>query len=72
MMAAAPDDKSEKPATFPWLKDKVLGTGGFGTVTLWRHNDTGETIGNIAQAYENCFLVCLKVVYSTNVCGIEK
>lgn len=46
-MAAAPDEKSEKPATFPWLKDKVLGTGGFGTVTLWRHNDTGETIGNI-------------------------
>ncbi|KAK3888835.1 hypothetical protein Pcinc_007144 [Petrolisthes cinctipes] len=44
MMATATDVKSEKPATFPWLKDKVLGTGGFGTVTLWRHNDTGETI----------------------------
>lgn len=35
----------EKPVTYPWLKDKVLGTGGFGTVTLWRHNDTGETVG---------------------------
>lgn len=40
-MAAAED----RPPTYPWLKDKVLGTGGFGTVTLWRHNDTGETIG---------------------------
>ncbi|XP_027227427.1 inhibitor of nuclear factor kappa-B kinase subunit alpha [Penaeus vannamei] len=39
-MAAAED----RPPTYPWLKDKVLGTGGFGTVTLWRHNDTGETI----------------------------
>ncbi|KAK8729467.1 hypothetical protein OTU49_008483 [Cherax quadricarinatus] len=39
-MAAA----EEKSATHPWIKDKVLGTGGFGTVTLWRHNDTGETI----------------------------
>ncbi|KAG0728200.1 Inhibitor of nuclear factor kappa-B kinase subunit alpha [Chionoecetes opilio] len=40
----ATEEKQEKPVTYPWLKDKVLGTGGFGTVTLWRHSDTGETI----------------------------
>lgn len=36
-------DKSSP--THPWIKDKVLGTGGFGTVTLWRHNETGNTVG---------------------------
>ncbi|XP_063851587.1 inhibitor of nuclear factor kappa-B kinase subunit beta-like [Scylla paramamosain] len=40
----ATEEKQERPVTYPWLKDKVLGTGGFGTVTLWRHTDTGETI----------------------------
>ncbi|KAB7494181.1 Inhibitor of nuclear factor kappa-B kinase subunit alpha [Armadillidium nasatum] len=35
-------DKSSP--THPWIKDKVLGTGGFGTVTLWRHNETGNTV----------------------------
>lgn len=29
----------------PWVKEKVLGTGGFGTVTLWKNDNTGETIG---------------------------
>lgn len=43
----ATEEKQERPVTYPWLKDKVLGTGGFGTVTLWRHNDTGETIGKL-------------------------
>lgn len=39
--------EADKPASpsYLWVKDKVLGTGGFGTVTLWRHNDTGDTIG---------------------------
>lgn len=31
----------------PWIKEKVLGTGGFGTVTLWKNDTTGETIGKV-------------------------
>ncbi|CAL4062771.1 unnamed protein product, partial [Meganyctiphanes norvegica] len=44
MAATGGGSGEERPPTYPWYKDKVLGTGGFGTVTLWRHNDTGETI----------------------------
>ena len=29
----------------PWIKEKVLGTGGFGTVILWKNEINGETIG---------------------------
>uniref|UniRef100_A0A6A7FWJ5 IkappaB kinase n=2 Tax=Hirondellea gigas TaxID=1518452 RepID=A0A6A7FWJ5_9CRUS len=35
---------SDAEAHKPWLKEKVLGTGGFGTVTLWKNDNTGETI----------------------------
>jgi len=28
-----------------WVKEKVLGTGGFGTVTLWKHKNGDRMIG---------------------------
>lgn len=31
----------------PWKSLKVLGSGGFGQVTLWQHSDTGEKIGRL-------------------------
>ncbi|XP_047740933.1 inhibitor of nuclear factor kappa-B kinase subunit beta [Hyalella azteca] len=36
---------SHDPDAFkPWVKEKVLGTGGFGTVTLWKNENSGETV----------------------------
>ncbi|KAF2365010.1 Protein kinase domain [Trinorchestia longiramus] len=36
---------SYDPESFkPWIKEKVLGTGGFGTVTLWKNETSGETV----------------------------
>lgn len=29
----------------PWEKDRVLGTGGFGIVTLWKNKVTQERVG---------------------------
>ncbi|KAK7507653.1 hypothetical protein BaRGS_00001588 [Batillaria attramentaria] len=28
----------------PWVEEKTLGSGGFGTVVLWKHEETGEQI----------------------------
>ncbi|KAL4239867.1 hypothetical protein ACF0H5_000667 [Mactra antiquata] len=28
----------------PWIEDRTLGTGGFGAVTLWRNEETGDKI----------------------------
>lgn len=28
-----------------WERERVLGCGGFGIVTLWKNTDTGEKIG---------------------------
>jgi len=36
---------SEAESCKPWIKEKVLGTGGFGTVILWKNENSGETIG---------------------------
>ena len=47
MATAGGTATEEQSPTHPWIKDKLLGTGGFGTVTLWRHFDTGETIGKL-------------------------
>ncbi|XP_019635270.1 PREDICTED: inhibitor of nuclear factor kappa-B kinase subunit beta-like [Branchiostoma belcheri] len=27
-----------------WVQDRVLGSGGFGTVTLWRHKESSDTV----------------------------
>lgn len=32
-----------------WKLNRVLGTGGFGTVELWIHVQSGKKIGNIFQ-----------------------
>jgi len=38
-----------------WVRDRVLGSGGFGQVTLWRHKTKDEMIGEVqlyvCQAY---------------------
>jgi hypothetical protein len=30
-----------------WVRERVLGSGGFGQVTLWRHKTKDEMIGEI-------------------------
>lgn len=35
-----------------WCRDRVLGTGGFGIVTLWKNNKTSQRVG------KNIYLYC--------------
>jgi hypothetical protein len=30
-----------------WVRERVLGSGGFGQVTLWRHKTKDEMIGEV-------------------------
>ena len=35
----------DPPEVDSWVKGRILGTGGFGTVTLWKQKTTGQVIG---------------------------
>lgn len=30
-----------------WIRERVLGSGAFGVVTLWKNSTTGDTIGRL-------------------------
>lgn len=30
-----------------WVRERVLGTGGFGIVTLWKNSSTGDAFGRL-------------------------
>jgi len=32
-----------------WTLNRTLGTGGFGTVELWIHDQSGRKLGNLQQ-----------------------
>lgn len=37
-----------------WHRERKLGSGGFGTVMLWKHRQTGQKVG--MYTYNNLFL----------------
>jgi hypothetical protein len=37
-----------------WVRERVLGSGGFGQVTLWRHKTNNEMIGELQLHYVRC------------------
>jgi len=39
-----------------WVRERVLGSGGFGQVTLWRHKTNNEMIGEVQLHYVRCSL----------------
>eukprot|EP00058_Branchiostoma_floridae_P019240 XP_002604730.1 hypothetical protein BRAFLDRAFT_80298 [Branchiostoma floridae] len=39
-----PTPPQPTPEIGGWVQDRVLGSGGFGTVTLWRHKESSETV----------------------------
>lgn len=38
-----------------WVRDRVLGCGGFGIVTLWKNENNNQYIGNEFIYYEKQF-----------------
>lgn len=38
-----------------WEKDRVLGCGGFGTVTLWKNSVNDDMIGKVIMMFYSAF-----------------